>query len=180
MVSSLLVIVIPLALTIIGIMWLHGFNIVQDQPEYSLETDPVNKLAAERQANYHYFQLQRARNLKRQKRICQYAWLVLAVFVSSSWLMYSDAVKATTVSKQISEIQTLAVADSKDTILSLTLKDGSHVQYVVKAAAPLGASTAASEQRSETLENWQLASLVTAVSLGDVAVPLGIALRISN
>jgi len=179
-VSSLLVIVIPLALTIVGIIWLNGFNIVHDQPEYSLEEDPVNKLAAERQANYHYFRLQRARILKRQKRVCQYAWLVLAVFVASSWLRYSDAVKATTVSKQIIEIQTLAVADSKDTILSLTLKDGSHVQYVVKAAAPLGASTAASEQRSETLENWQLASLVTAVSLGDVAVPLGIALRISN
>ena len=178
--SSLLVIVIPLALTIIGIIWLNGFNIVHDQPEYSLDEDPVNKLAAERQANYHYFRLQRARILKRQKRVCQYAWLVLAVFVASSWLMYSDAVKATTVSKQISEIQTLAVADSKDTILSLTLKDGSHVQYVVKALAPLGASTAGSEQRSETLANWQFASLVTAVSIGDATLPLGIGLRISN
>lgn len=44
--SSLLVIVIPLALTIIGIMWLNGFNIVHDQPEYSLEANPVDKLAA--------------------------------------------------------------------------------------------------------------------------------------
>ena len=178
--SSLLVIVIPLALTIIGIMWLHGVNIVQDQPEYSLENDPRNKLAAERQANYHYFQLQRARALKRQKRICQYAWFVLAVFVSSSWLLYSDVVKATTVSKQVSEIQTLALADSKDTLLSLTLKDGSHVQYVVKAAAPLGVLTAESGQHSETLENWQFATLVTAVSLGDSTEPLAIAPRISN
>ena len=87
---------------------------------------------------------------------------------------YSDAVKATTVSKQIREIQTLAVADGKDTILTLTLKDGSHVQYVVKAPAP----TAGSEQRSETLETWQLASLGTAVSTGDATLPLGIGLRI--
>jgi hypothetical protein len=59
-VSPLLVIAIPLALTLIGIA-LNSFHIVHDQPEYSLEKDRANKLAAERQANYHYFFLQRAR-----------------------------------------------------------------------------------------------------------------------
>lgn len=58
--SPLLVIVIPLALTIIGIM-LNSFHIVHDQPAFSFEEDPAHKLAAERQANYHFFQLQRAR-----------------------------------------------------------------------------------------------------------------------
>jgi hypothetical protein len=82
-VSPLFVIIIPLALTMIGIL-LNSFHIVHDQPEYSLEEGPANKLAAERQANYHFFQLQRARILQRQKRVGQYAWLVLAVFITSS------------------------------------------------------------------------------------------------
>ena len=80
--SSLFVITIPLALTIIGIA-LNSFHIVHDQPALSLEEDPANKLAAERQANYHFFYLQRARFLKRQQRVCQYAWLVLAAFIVS-------------------------------------------------------------------------------------------------
>lgn len=78
--SPLLVIAISLALTLIGIA-LISFHIVHDQPEYSLEKDTANKLAAERQANSRYFFLQRARILKRQKRIGQYGWLILAVFM---------------------------------------------------------------------------------------------------
>ena len=57
--SPLLVIAIPLALTLIGIA-LYSFHLVHDQPEYSLEKDTANKLAAERRANYHFFFLQRA------------------------------------------------------------------------------------------------------------------------
>ena len=102
-----------MVLIVIGIL-LNSFHIVHDQPAFSFEEDPTHKLAAERQANYHFFQLQRARLLKRQKRVGQYGWLVLAVFVGSSWFLYSDAVRTTTVSKQISAIQTFAVAESKD------------------------------------------------------------------
>ncbi len=178
--SPLLVIVIPLALTIIGIM-LNSFHIVHDQPAFSFEEDPAHKLASERQANYHFFQLQRARLLKRQKRVGQYAWLVLAVFVASSWFLYSDAVRVTTMSKQISAIQTFAVADSKEAVLSLTLSDGSNIKYVVKASEPQAAHTAKRDEHStEIMQNLQLASLGTAVNVGDVPVPLGIALRISN
>lgn len=178
--SPLFVIIIPLALTMIGIL-LNSFHIVHDQPEYSLEEGPANKLAAERQANYHFFQLQRARILQRQKRVGQYAWLVLAVFITSSWFLYSDAVKVTAASKQISAIQTLAVADSGDTVLSLTLSDGSNVQYVVKAAEPVVAhSTVRAEPSTKILQNWQLARLGTAVNVSDAMMPLGIALRISN
>ena len=55
-----------MALIVIGIL-LNSFHIVHDQPAFSFEEDPTNKLAAERQANYHFFQLQRARllNVKR-------------------------------------------------------------------------------------------------------------------
>jgi hypothetical protein len=156
---------------------LNGFHIVHDQPAFSFEDDPTRKLAAEREANYHYFQLQRERLLKRQKRVGQYGWLVLAVFVASSWFVYSDAVRATTVSKQISAIQTFAVADSKEAVLSLTLSDGSNVKYIVKAGEP-AQSPKRDDHSAEILQNWQLASAGTAVNVGDGTVPLGIALRI--
>jgi hypothetical protein len=179
-VSPLLVIGIPLALTIIGIV-LNSFHIVHDQPQYSLDEDEANKLAAERQANDRFFHLQRARILQRQKRIGRYGWLVLAVFIASSWWLYSDAVRSTAVSKQISAIQTLAVADSKDTVLSLTLSDGSHVQYVVKApGARTGNASKKVEQPQESVQKWELASLGTALNIGDARLPLGIALKMSN
>ncbi len=72
--SPLLAIANPIALTIIGIM-LNSFHVVHDQPQFSLETNPVDKLASERQADSRYFFLQRVRILQRQERIGQYGWL---------------------------------------------------------------------------------------------------------
>lgn len=178
--SPLFVIVIPLALTVIGIL-LNSFQIVHDQPAFSLDEDPVTKLAAERRANYHFFHLQRARHLQRQRRVGQYGWLVLAVFAVSSWWLYADAVKATTVSKQISAIQTLPVADSNEAVLSLTLSDGSQVQYLIKPPQPRNSnSTGRAEPSSESVYKWELASLGTALSVGDTKLPAGITLKMSN
>lgn len=178
--SPLLVIVIPMALMIIGIL-LNSIHIVHDQPEYSLEEEPANKLAAERQANYHFFSSQRVRNLKRQKIVGQYAWLVLLTFVASSWWLYVDAVKATTVSKQISSIQTLPVAGSNEAVLSLTMSDGSKNQYLIKAPELRAVNTVQTDEHTkETIQDWQLTRLGTAVNVGDARLPRGIALRISN
>jgi hypothetical protein len=159
---------------------LNSFLIVHDQPAFSLEEDPTRKLAAERNANYHFFQLQRTRLLKRQKRVGQYGWVVLMVVIASSWFLYSNAVRATTVSKQISGIQTFAVAESNDAVLSLTLSDGSNVKYRVKADPPVAHMAKSDERSVDTLQNWQLASLGTAINVGAATVPLGIALRIAN
>ena len=168
-----------MALIILGIV-LNSFHIVHDQPAFSLEEDPTQKLAAERSANYHFFQHQRARLLKRQKRVGQYGCVVLMVVVASSWFLYFDAVRATTVSKQISAIQTFAAADSKDAILSLTLGDGSNVKYLVKAEPSVTHMPKNDEHPIDTLANWQRASLGTAISVGAATVPLGIALRMAK
>ena len=168
---------IPMALIVIGIV-LNSFYIVHDQPEFSLEEDPVLKLAAERRANYRFFQLLRVRTLKRQKTVGRYGWLVLAAFIASSWLLYSYAVKATTASKQISAIQTFAADNGKDAVLSLTLSDGSNIQYLVKAADPRHVKTATTDEQA--IHRWQLTSLGTAVNVGEAAMPPGMALRITN
>jgi hypothetical protein len=178
--SPLSVIAIPLVLIVIGIV-LNSMRIVHDQPPYSLENDPAKKLADERQANYHFFYLQRARILQRQKRIGQYSCLVLAAVIASSWMLYADAVKATTTSKQISAIQTLSVAGSQEAVLSLTLSDGSKTQYLVKALEPRNVNTHMTDENSkQAIQNSRLTSLGTAVNDGDAKVPLGIALRIAN
>jgi hypothetical protein len=178
--SPLSVVAIPLVLILIGIIW-NSFSIVHDQPEFSLEEDPVNKLAAERRATYQVLQLQRARILKRQKRIGRYGWLVLGVFIASSWFLYSATVKATTVSKQVIAIETMEIADSKEMVLSLTLSDGSEVKYLLKTPEKKPVAIAQTVERSrDHVQNWQLTSLGTPVNDGAAAVPLRITLRIAN
>lgn len=176
---SLLVISVPMALIFIGIA-LNSLRIVHEQPQFSLEEDPVHKLAAERRANYHFFHLQRARMLKRQKRVTQYSWLVLGLFVASSWWSYADAVKVTSESKQIRSLETLAVAGSDEAVLSLTLGDGSTAQYRIKAPESQARSRTLTSDPKETLHSWQLASVGTALDVGDAVVPSGMALKISR
>lgn len=185
---------IPSLVVVIG-MVLNNFQVVFDRSQDSLEEDPAKKLAAERR----FFDLQRVRFLKRQKRVGRYAWLVLVVFVASSWWLYLDTVNKTTASKQITAIQTLPVVESGDKVLSLTLSDGNNVQYLIKPPAlTLTLSDETNTQyiklpkaerpgvtgkeglSNEAVQSWRLTSLGTALSVGDVGVPLGIALNISK
>jgi hypothetical protein len=178
--NPLLIIAIPLVLMTIG-MILNSFRISFDQPASSPEQDPTKRMAAEKQAYRTLFDSQRSRSLKRQKRVGQYAWLVLVAFVVSSWWAYLDTVDKTAASKQITAIQTLPVVESKDVVLSLTLRDGDNVQYLIKSPAAETSGAPTKEGLSkEAVQNWRLTSLGTALSIGDVKVPLGIALNISK
>lgn len=176
----LYVVAVPIVLVIVG-MILNGVQLSFDQPQSSSENDPGKKLEAERRAYRSLFDAQRSRSMKRQQRVGQYAWLVLAAFITSSAWLYFDTVKATTVNKQVAAIQTLPVDGSKDRVLSLTLIDGGNVQYVIKPGKAEKTAGAAKEGLSkEAVQNWRLTSLGTALSMGDVDLPLGIALRIPN
>ena len=185
---------IPSMLVILG-MILNNFQVVFDRPQYSLEEDPAKKLAAERR----FFDLQRVRFLKRQKRVGQYGWLVLVAFVAFAWWLYVDTVNKTTASKQITAIQTLPVVESEDMVLSLTLSDGNNIQYLIKSPTliltlsdqtdtqyiklPKAKTPGVTEKAglsNEAVQGWRLTSLGTALSIGDVGVPLGIALNISK
>jgi hypothetical protein len=125
--------------------------------------------------------------------------LVLVAFVVSSTWFYLDTVAKTIASKQIAAIQTLPVVDSKDVVLSLTLSDGNNIQYLVKSPTltmtlsdrtdtqyiklPKAETPGVSAKEglsNKAVEAWQLTSLGTALSIGDVGVPLGIALNISK
>ncbi len=196
--NPLLIISIPLVLMTIG-MILNSFRLSFDQPASSPEQDPTKRMAAEKQAYRDLFNFQRARSLKRQKRVGQCAWLVLVAFVASSGWLYLDTVNKTTVSKQIVAIHTLPVVESKDIVLSLTLSDGDNIQYLIKSPTltltvsdatntqyirspkpETSGATAKEGLSKEVVQNWRLTSLGTALSMGNAQMPLGITLNISK
>ena len=178
--NPLLVFAAPLVIVIVG-MILNNIGLSFDQPESSPEQDPAKRLAAERQAYRTFFDLQRTRLFKRQKWVGWYAWLVLVTFVVSFGWMYFDTVNKTTASKQIAAIQTVPVVESKDVVLSLTLSDRTNVKYLIKSEKADTSGVAVKEGLSkEAVPSWEVSRLGTALSIGDSALPLGIALKISN
>jgi hypothetical protein len=178
--NPLLLFAAPIVLVIVG-MILNNIGLSFDQPESSPEQDPAKRLAAERQAYRTFFDLQRARSLKRQKWVGWYAWLVLVTFVASFWWMYFDTANKTTASNQIAAIQTVSAAEGKEVILSVTRRDGTNVKYLIKSEKAGTSGVAVKEGLSkEPVPSWEVSRLGTALSIGDRALPLGIALKISN
>jgi hypothetical protein len=191
--NPLLVVAVPIVLVIVG-MILNNVGLSFDQPESSPEQDPAKKLAAERQAYRTFFDQQRTRSLKRQKRVGQYAWLVLLTFVASFWWMYLDTVNKATAANQIAAIQTVSAAErksgdpitvsaaeGKEVILSMTRRDGTNVKYLIKSEKPGTSGVGVKDGLSkESVPSWEVSRLATASSIGDSALPLGIAVKISN
>jgi hypothetical protein len=178
--NPLLVITVPLVLVIVG-MILNSIGLSFDQPASSPEQDPAKRLEAERQTYRKFFDQQRTRSLKRQKRVGQYAWLVLAAFVGSFGWLYLDTVKKTTVSSQIATLQTVATEEGKEMVLLVTRADGSNVKYLIKLTKADTLDGAAQEGISkQKISSWEMSGLATALSIGDNPLPLGVALKISN
>jgi hypothetical protein len=178
--NPLWVIAIPLGLVIVG-MVLNSVGLDFDQPASSTEQDPARRWDAERQAYRSLFDQQRKQALTRQKRVGQYAWLVLAGFIGAFWWMYADTVTKAAGWNQIATLQTVPVAEGKDLVLSVTLRDGNNVKYLVKAA-PAGAPQGTTQEgfSKEAVPSWEVSRLGTALSSGDQSLPLGVALKISN
>jgi hypothetical protein len=181
--NPLLIIAIPLGLVILGMM-LNGFGLAYDQPPSSSEQDPIKRLTAEKESYRRFFDLQRSRSLKRQKRVGQYGWLIMAVFIGAFIWLYVDTVNKTSLSTRIAALQTLGTEEGKQMVLSVTLSDGNNVKYLIKlpkADKLETVDTAAKDAVSkEKVSSWELEKLGTALSIGDNPLPLGMALKISN
>src|SRR5678810_283783 len=128
--NPLFIIAVPLGLVIVGII-LNSFDLGFNQPMSSPEQDPVKKLTAEKESYRKFFDLQRSRSIKRQQRVGQYAWLVMATFVGAFIWLYADTVSKTSLSSQIAGLQTLATEEGKQMVLSVTQSDGVNVKYPV-------------------------------------------------
>jgi hypothetical protein len=72
-------------------------------------------------------------------------------------------------------------------VLSMTLSDGSNIKYLIKvpernseAPSTQAASAVPGDVAIEKISKWEVERLGTALSVGDNALPLGVALKISN
>lgn len=176
--NPVLIVLIPLGLIILG-MILNSIGLSYDQPPSSPEQDPLKKLTAEKESYRKFFDLQRSRSTKRQKRVGQYAWLVLLAVIGSSIWLYSDTVNKTSLANRVAGLQTLATEEGKQMVLSVTLTDGNNVKYIVKLPQADKLEVAKEPASKEKVSSWEMERLGTALSTGDNPLPLGIALKIS-
>jgi hypothetical protein len=130
--NPMFIVAIPIVLVIIG-MVLNGMGLSFDQPPTSSEQDPAKRRAAELDAYRRFFDQQRKQAVKRQTRVGQYAWLLMAAIIGSFIWLYMYTVDQTSLATQIATVQTLPTEEGKETVLSITLKDGSNVKYLIKA-----------------------------------------------
>jgi hypothetical protein len=162
-------------------MILNSMGVLFDQPPSSREQDPLKRLTAENESYRKLFHLQRSRATTRQKRVGQYGWLVMASFIGAFIWLYNDTVNKTSLSTRVAALQTLGTEEGKQMVLSVTLSDGNNVKYLIKLAQADKLETVAKDAVSkEKVSSWELERLGTALSIGDIPLPLGIALRISQ
>ena len=178
--NPIFIVAIPLALVIVG-MVLNSTGLSFDQPPSSHEQDPAKRSAAEADAYRRFFDVQRRQAVKRQARIGQYAWLLMAAIIGSFIWLYKYTVNDTTLAKQIAALQTLPTEEGKETVLSITLKDGSNVKYLIKP--PTGAISEAVKKdgiSNQKVSSYEISGLGTAFNVGDNQLSPGIAVKISN
>jgi hypothetical protein len=178
--NPLLIIAIPLGLVILG-MILNSFGLSFAYPPTSQEQDPAKRMAAEKESYRKFFDLQRTQSMKRQKRVGQYAWLVMASFIGAFIWLYMDTVNKTSLSTRVAGLQTLGTEEGKQMVLSVTLSDGNNVKYLIKLPQADKLDGAAKDATTkEKVSSWELERLGTALSIGDNSLPLGVALKISQ
>ena len=119
--------------------------------------------------------------MKRQKRVGQYSWLLMAAFIGTFIWLYTDTVNKTSLSSRIAAMQTLGTEEGKEMVLSVTLSDGNNVKYLIKLPKADKLEASATEAISkEKVSSWEIERLGTALSIGDKPLTLGVALKISN
>lgn len=178
--NPMLIVAIPIVLVIVG-MVLNSIGLSFDQPPSSSEQDPAKRAAAEGEAYRRFFDLQRRRAVARQKRVGQYAWLLMVAIIGSFIWLYMYTVNKTTATTQIAALQTLVTEEGKETVLSVTLKDGSNVKYLIKSSKADTTDAATKEAISkEKVSSWDMSQSGTALSIGANPLPLGVALKVSS
>ena len=177
----IVIVLIPLVLIVIG-MVLNSIGLSFDQPPSSAEQDPTKRVTIERDSFRQFFDRQRTTVMNRQKRVGQFAWLLLIATIGSFVWLYNYTVDKTVALNRIASLQTLGAQEAKDLILSVTLIDGSNVKYIIKfPSAEQKADPKFKEAIStEKVSSWEMEKLTTALSIGDNVLPMGVALKIAN
>jgi len=174
------IVAIPLVLLVVG-MVLNGIGLGFNQPPSSSEQDPAKRAAAEKEDYRRFFDLQRRQAVKRQTRVGQYGWLLMIAIIGSFIWLYLYTVNKTTVATQVATLQTLATEEGKEMVLSITLKDGSNVKYLIKSPQADALEAARKEGISkEKVSSYEISQIATALNIGESPLPLGAAVKIAN
>jgi hypothetical protein len=176
----MVIVAIPLVLVIVG-MVLNSIGLSFDQPPSSAEQDPAKRAAAEAETFRRFFDTQRKQAVKRQKRIGQYAWLLIIAIIGSFIWLYNYTVNKTAATSQMATLQTMPMEDGKEMVLSVTLKDGSNLKYRIQspAAATLDAATKEGVSKQK-VSSYDMEQSGTVLSIGESPLPLGVALKVSS
>lgn len=119
--------------------------------------------------------------MKRQKRVGQYAWLLMIAIIGSFIWLYMYTVNKTTVATQVATLQTLTTEEGKEMVLSITLKDGSNVKYLIKSPQADALEAARKEGLSkEKVSSYEISQIGTALNIGESPLPLGLAVKVAN
>ena len=178
--NPMFIVAIPLLLVIVG-MVLNSFDLGYDQPPSSAEQDPAKRAAVEAETFRRFFDTQRKRAVQRQKRIGQYAWLLIVATIGSFIWLYKYTVNTTTATTQMAALQTLAMEEKKDLVLSVTLKDGSNLKYLIKSPTTDTLDAATKEGISkQKISTYDMEQSGTVLSIGETPLPVGVALKVSN
>jgi hypothetical protein len=178
--NPMLIVGIPLVLVIVG-MVLNSIGLSFDQPPSSAEQDPAKRAAAEADIYRRFFDSQRKRAVARQKRVGQFAWLLIAVIIGSSIWLYKHTVNATTAMTQVAALQTLAMDEKQETVLSLTLKDGSNAKYLIKAPTAEATAAAAKEGMSkQKVSSYDMEQAGMILNIGESPLLPGVALKVAS
>jgi hypothetical protein len=170
---------IPLILVIAGMVW-NSIGLSFDQPASSAEQDPTRRAAAEGDAYRRFFDLQRKQSIARQKRIGQYAWLLIVAIIGSFIWLYNYTVTKTTAATQMATMQTMAMEEGKELVLSLTLKDGSTAKYRIQSPTAEALAAATKDGISkQKVSSYDLEQSGTILNIGETPLPLGVALKVS-
>jgi hypothetical protein len=177
--NPMFIVAIPIVLVIIG-MVLNSTGLSFDQPPSSTEQDPAKRGAAEADAYRRFFDVQRKQAVKRQARIGQYGWLLMAAIIGSFIWLYMYTVDKTSLATQIATVQTLPTEDGKETVLSITLKDASNVKYVIKSPTAEMQASKKDGTSKEKVSSYEMSQLRTAFNVGESPLSPGIAITVAD
>ncbi len=177
--NPMFIVAIPIVLVIIG-MVLNSTGLSFDQPPSSSEQDPAKRSAAELDSYRRFFDLQRKQAVKRQARVGQYAWLLMAAIIGSFIWLYMYTVDKTSLATQIATVQTLPTEEGKETVLSITLKDGSNVKYLIKAPTAEMLASKKEGASKEKVSSYEMSQLRTAFNVGESPLSPGIAVTVAD
>jgi len=162
-------------------MVLNNIEFAFNQPPSSSAQDPAKRAAAEKEGDHRFFDLPRRQAVKRQTRVGQYSWLLMVAIIGSFIGLYMYSVNKTTVATQVATRQTLATEEGKEIFLSITLKDGSNVKYLIKSPQADALEAARKEGISkEKVSSYEISQIGTALNIGESPLPLGLAVKIAN